>query len=235
MTPTRSIQTNQNILETIEITSSGIDYVADAWRIDYRKTSRALFGGEALSNVSSRILLVDRPAVEEIDIDGNTTTIPAKTEYTDFLATWSDASEIGERSLDAVFEKLGLVEWVDPSDDISNEPDFGEVKSWSDNLGEFVILGQKREFLGVIYDVVQPHTTRIGYEPSVTPALWTVSLDQGDGNKPEWVQPTGAQDAYPLGAQVTKDGLCYESAIEANVFEPGGTGIGDNIWFEIPC
>ena len=37
---------------------------------------------------------------------------------------------------------------------------------------------------------------------------------------PEWVQPTGAQDAYPLGMWVTHQGADYESLLAANVWEP---------------
>ena len=37
---------------------------------------------------------------------------------------------------------------------------------------------------------------------------------------PQWVQPTGAHDAYPLGAKVTYKEKRYESAIGANVWSP---------------
>ena len=37
---------------------------------------------------------------------------------------------------------------------------------------------------------------------------------------PEYVQPTGAYDAYPLGAQITYNGLHYVSLIAGNVWTP---------------
>lgn len=40
----------------------------------------------------------------------------------------------------------------------------------------------------------------------------------------EWVQPTGAHDAYPLGATVTHDGKTWENLTPANVWEPGVSG-----------
>lgn len=43
-----------------------------------------------------------------------------------------------------------------------------------------------------------------------------------------WVQPTGAQDAYALGAQVTHNALNWQSTVDANVWEPGVYG-----WIEI--
>lgn len=39
---------------------------------------------------------------------------------------------------------------------------------------------------------------------------------------PDWVQPTGAGDAYNTGDQVTFNGQVYESTIDANVWSPTG-------------
>lgn len=44
----------------------------------------------------------------------------------------------------------------------------------------------------------------------------------------EWVEPTSALDAYPLGAVVTHDGKMWDSKQAMNVFEPGVRG-----WEEI--
>ena len=41
---------------------------------------------------------------------------------------------------------------------------------------------------------------------------------------PTWVQPTGAHDAYPLGASVTHGGKKWRSLIAANVWAPGVSG-----------
>jgi hypothetical protein len=45
---------------------------------------------------------------------------------------------------------------------------------------------------------------------------------------PDWIQPTGAQDAYALGAQVRHVGKNWQSTLDANVWEPGVFG-----WVEI--
>ena len=37
---------------------------------------------------------------------------------------------------------------------------------------------------------------------------------------PEWVQPAGAHDAYPVGARVTYRGAVYESVLAGNAFSP---------------
>jgi len=47
-----------------------------------------------------------------------------------------------------------------------------------------------------------------------------------------WVQPLST-NPYPLGAKVTHRGSTWESMHPANVWEPGGAGIGQNIWKKI--
>ena len=46
----------------------------------------------------------------------------------------------------------------------------------------------------------------------------------GLGQGEEWVQPTGAHDAYRQGATVTHNGKLWESLTPANVWEPGLSG-----------
>ena len=53
--------------------------------------------------------------------------------------------------------------------------------------------------------------------------------DSGSSDWPEWVQPTGAHDAYSKGSQVTHNGERYVSKIDANVWEPGVFG-SESLW-----
>ena len=46
----------------------------------------------------------------------------------------------------------------------------------------------------------------------------------GLGTGEEWVQPTGAHDAYRQGATVTHNGKVWDSLTPANVWEPGMSG-----------
>lgn len=76
-----------------------------------------------------------------------------------------------------------------------------------------------------LYRCVQSHTSQDDWTPDKTPALWTVvSLDEW----PEWVQPTGAQDAYDFGAKVSHLGKHWVSNAGGNVWEPGVYG-----WTEV--
>lgn len=70
---------------------------------------------------------------------------------------------------------------------------------------------------GLLYRCVQAHTSQDGWSPDLTPALWTrVSVEEW----PEWVQPTGAQDAYMAGDKVSHNGRHWVSAVDSNVWEP---------------
>lgn len=65
----------------------------------------------------------------------------------------------------------------------------------------------------------QAHTSEEGWNPSLTPALWTVMGDPAE-EWPEWVQPIGAHDAYSMGDKVTHNEKHWTSDVDANVWEP---------------
>lgn len=74
----------------------------------------------------------------------------------------------------------------------------------------------------VEYECIQPHTSQEGWEPPNAPALW--KKHSSGGETPEWVQPTGATDAYAKGDVVTHNGKTWESDVDGNVWEPGVYG-----------
>ena len=76
-----------------------------------------------------------------------------------------------------------------------------------------------------LYRCEQAHTAQAGWEPPVTPALWTEVAEPGE--IPVWKQPTGAQDAYRIGDKVhypTKEDAVYVSTIDYNVYAPDAYG-----------
>ena len=69
-----------------------------------------------------------------------------------------------------------------------------------------------------LYRVNQDHTTQDDWTPDKTPALFTkISLEEF----PQWVQPTGAHDAYNKGDKVSDEGKHWISEIDGNVWKPG--------------
>ena len=80
---------------------------------------------------------------------------------------------------------------------------------------------------GNLYKCVQAHRSQAGWEPENTPALWNKIGDPTE-EYPEWSQPLGAHDAYPLGAKVSHNGKKWTSDVANNVWEPGVYG-----WSEV--
>ena len=89
--------------------------------------------------------------------------------------------------------------------------------TWASKIGENVSTGERLWYDGKLYKVVQNHTVQENWAPSDTPALYTeVSIVEW----PEFVQPTGSQDAYMTGDKVTFNGVHYVSLIDGNVWSP---------------
>ena len=84
-------------------------------------------------------------------------------------------------------------------------------------VGKAYAVSDRVQYNGTLYKCIQAHTSQSDWMPSATPALWkTVSLDE----YPEWVQPTGAHDAYNIGDKVTYNGQHYICTSNANVYAP---------------
>ena len=87
--------------------------------------------------------------------------------------------------------------------------------SWK--VGVAYAVDDKVRYNDKVYRCVQAHTSQANWTPDATPALWThTSIEEW----PEWVQPTGAQDAYNTGDKVTYNGQHYISTIDGNVWAP---------------
>lgn len=78
-------------------------------------------------------------------------------------------------------------------------------------------VSDRVQYNGILYKCIQAHTSQSDWMPSATPALWkVVSVDE----YPEWVQPTGAHDAYNKGDKVSYNGKHYVCTADANVYAP---------------
>ena len=87
--------------------------------------------------------------------------------------------------------------------------------------GVVYTVGDRRQYDGLLYRCVQAHTSQAGWEPPMVPALWTRTSTE---EWPEWIQPTGAQDAYARGDKVSHNGGHWVSDADGNVWEPGVYG-----------
>ena len=90
-------------------------------------------------------------------------------------------------------------------------------------IGTEYAVNDRRRYGANLYRRVQAHTSQADWTPDITPALFVVvSLDEW----PEFVQPTGAHDAYKKGDKITFNGKHYISLIDGNVYSPAAYPAG---------
>jgi len=95
---------------------------------------------------------------------------------------------------------------------------------------EWCAPGEQLVYEDVTYEVIQGHNAQFGWEPDITPALFRRVSDPSVIE--DWVQPTGAHDAYAKGVKVRHIGKVWESLIDNNVWEPGAVGT-EALWKEV--
>ena len=76
---------------------------------------------------------------------------------------------------------------------------------------------------GKLYRCLQAYTSQSDWAPDAAASLW-VEIGDLTAEYPEWSQPLGSFDAYPLGAKVSHAGKHWTSTIDSNVWEPGVYG-----------
>lgn len=140
---------------------------------------------------------------------------------------------------DYVEDNEQFVEYIDPAQSALDEilptltdeqaelipqvfPEWATDKSYA--------VGDRVRDDGKLYRCVQAHTSQEGWEPHSTPALWVRTAPEGE--IPDWIQPTGAQDAYNTGDKVKHVSKVWVSLVDANVWEPGTAGT-ESLWSEV--
>jgi len=97
--------------------------------------------------------------------------------------------------------------------------DNSDQLQWIEN--EQVEMGWVRIYNDIKYEVIQAHQTQSDWTPDIAVTLWKVYSEEPETPEIlEWIQPTGAHDAYNIGDQVLFEGSTYESLINANVWSP---------------
>lgn len=138
-------------------------------------------------------------------------------------------------TVDAAYERVMadelFVEYIDPAQSALDDilPTLTDEQAdiipqvfpvWA--LDVHYTVGQRCRYNDILYRCVQEHTSLEGYEPPNVPALWT--RNGASGEIEEWIQPTGAHDAYNTGDKVTHNGKTWVSTMDANTYEPGVYG-----------
>lgn len=85
------------------------------------------------------------------------------------------------------------------------------------------VTGQRVLHSGVLYKVLQDHTSQDDWTPDVAPSLFAKVLIPDPDVIPEWEQPDST-NPYNAGDKVTHNGKTWVSNIDGNVWEPGVYG-----------
>lgn len=98
---------------------------------------------------------------------------------------------------------------------------------WNGNSKEYV-KDDKVLYDGVLYKVLQNHTSQEGWTPTSAPSLFAKVLTS-EGEILDWEQPSST-NPYMKGDKVRYNGKVYESLIDNNVWAPDAYPLG---WKEI--
>lgn len=90
---------------------------------------------------------------------------------------------------------------------------------WSSESIEYAV-GDRVSHDGTLYKCLTAHTSQETWTPDASPSLW-VRVDDPSIEFPEWIQPVGSTDAYPMGAKVSHNDKHWISDVDGNVWEPG--------------
>lgn len=93
--------------------------------------------------------------------------------------------------------------------------------------GKNYTAGYRVNHNGILYKVLQDHTSQDDWTPDAAPSLFAKVLIPDPDTIPEWEQPDST-NTYSKGDKVTHNGKIWASDVNNNVWEPGVYG-----WSEV--
>lgn len=99
-------------------------------------------------------------------------------------------------------------------------------EKWSGDSKQYTV-GQRLQYDGILYTVLQAHTSQPTWTPTDAPSLFAKVLIPDPTVIPEWEQPDST-NPFMKGNKVTHNGKTWISDIDNNVWEPGVYG-----WHEV--
>ena len=85
------------------------------------------------------------------------------------------------------------------------------------------VLGERVLYGGVLYKVLQDHTSQETWNPIDSPSLFAKVLIPDENVIPEWEQPDST-NPYMAGDKVVYNGKTYVSTVDNNVWSPDSYG-----------
>lgn len=99
---------------------------------------------------------------------------------------------------------------------------------WDPNGVSYTAEVSKVTYNDLLYKCLQSHVSQASWNPADAVSLW-VRIDDPAIEWPEWRQPTGAHDAYPIGAKVSHNDKHWISNVDNNTWEPGVFGWDEQV------
>ena len=99
-----------------------------------------------------------------------------------------------------------------------------------DGNGVAYEVGKRIMYKGILYKIIQAHTSQADWTPVAAPSLFAKVINETiDGSIPEFEQPDST-NPYMKGDRVIFNGKVYESLIDNNVYSPEAYPAG---WKEV--
>lgn len=95
-------------------------------------------------------------------------------------------------------------------------------EKWSGDSKSYTV-GQRLQYEGILYTVLQAHTSQPTWTPTDAPSLFAKVLIPDPTVIPEWEQPDST-NPYQIGDKVTHNGKTWVCNTPNNVWEPGVYG-----------
>ena len=173
-----------------------------------------------------RCHVTDGGGMREVDapfFDGKTRAFVEGYRYIPSGETWTRSDGKRFRGLSIFpakdYSRIMIDVAVDYLNDDQAESVTALFEQWES--GTAYAVGDRRQYDGLLYRCVQAHTSQDGWEPPNVPALWVRTSTE---EWPEWIQPTGAHDAYNQGDKVSHNDKHWISDVDSNIWEPGVYG-----------
>ena len=133
-----------------------------------------------------------------------------------------DPLVVTQKAATVMFRALAQTDVITADDALDNALMF---PLWADNIGQKAEAGSYWRHVDKLYRVNsgQGHTIQADWPPDQAASLFSLAANPAE-EWPDWIQPTGAHNAYEKGDKVTHDGKRWVSTADANTWEPGVYG-----------
>ena len=127
-----------------------------------------------------------------------------------------------QKAATVMFRALAQTDVITPAGALDNA---GMFPLWADCIGQRAEAGSYWRHTDKLYRVNagQGHTIQADWPPNKAASLFSLAANPAEA-WPDWIQPTGAHNAYAKGAKVTHNGKRWVSTADGNVWSPGVYG-----------